>query len=240
MTADCRIVVTDLRDNTCHAATCCRPNFNNTSSDVFFIYWIKERIVVMRIIKKYALLFLSLLICLGSFSMQISADDEDAGSTEQTYSASYEFVMNDGSDVPECLMALLPEGRTDLRTGDIIVNEHLDDVRTDDAVFSFVSWNHDKYTIDDSDITFIGTWKKTPVEATEPETTNKQEEEQPSAQQGKYRVRFYFIDNEIGTVPDEVMELLPKEQYVDSVSEIDVPDLKGTKIGRYADRKSVV
>ena len=234
MTADCRIVVTDLRDNTCHAATCCRPNFNNTSSDVFFIYWIKERIVVMRIIKKYALLFLSLLICLGSFSMQISADDEDAGSTEQTYSASYEFVMNDGSDVPECLMALLPEGRTDLRTGDIIVNEHLDDVRTDDAVFSFVSWNHDKYTIDDSDITFIGTWKKTPVEATEPETTNKQEEEQPSAQQGKYRVRFYFIDNEIGTVPDEVMELLPKEQYVDSVSEIDVPDLKGTKIGRYA------
>ena len=74
-------------------------------------------------------------------------------------------------------------------------NEEFDDVKTDDSVFSFVSWNHDKYTVEDSDITFIGTWKKVSIETAEPETANKQEEEQPTDRQGKYRVRFHFIDN---------------------------------------------
>ena len=114
----------------------------------------------MRKMKKYLLMVLTILLCITGFSVEISADDEEHAD-EQTFTAAYEFVMDDGSEVPDCVMELLPEKKTDLKPGDVIANEPLKNIETEESVFSFVSWDFDEYAISDADVTFIGTWKKT-------------------------------------------------------------------------------
>ena len=65
----------------------------------------KEKIVMMRKMKKYLLMFLTVLLCITGFSVQISADDEEPEG-DQTYTAAYGFVMEDESEVPESVMEL--------------------------------------------------------------------------------------------------------------------------------------
>ena len=114
----------------------------------------------MRRMKKYLLLFLVMLLCITGFSSTLSAEEERTESG-LTFTADYEFVMKDGSEVPDCVMELLPEKKTDLKPGDVIVNEPLKNIETEESVFSFVSWDFDEYVVSDTDVTFTGIWKKT-------------------------------------------------------------------------------
>ena len=180
---------------------------------------------MMRKMKKYLLMFLTVFICITGFSVQISADDEEQGG-DQTYIADYGFVMEDGSEVPECVMELLPEKLTGLKPGDAVNNEPIKDVETEESVFSFVSWDHDEYVIEDSDVTFTGTWKK---------TEKSQVEEPIETETGKDPIRFYFVKSGDFTpaedLPEEIMKLLPETVYVSDYStesDLDLPEFEAT------------
>ena len=179
----------------------------------------------MRKMKKYLLMFLTVLLCITGFSVQISADDEEPEG-DQTYTAAYEFKMEDGSEVPESVMELLPEKLTGLKPGDVITNETMKNVETEESVFSFVSWDHDEYVIEDSDVTFIGTWKK---------TEKSQVEEPIETEAALYPIRFYFVRSGDFTpaedLPEEIMKLLPETVYVSDYStesDLDLSEFEAT------------
>lgn len=174
----------------------------------------------MRKMKKSILLLLTVALCITNFSIRIHADDDEPV-IEQTYTAGYEFVMDDGSDVPEYVMELLPEKRTDLKPGDVIVNDPVKDVETEESVFSFVSWNYDEFTIEDSDVTFIGTWTRSAKDFEQ----IKPDEKEP-VETETYRVYFDFIRwNSLfdENLPDEVKALLPEAADVPIGEEPDLP-----------------
>ena len=157
--------------------------------------------------KKYLLMVLTILLCITGFSSTLSAEEEQTGSGP-TFSADYEFVMEDGSEVPDCIMELLPEKKTDLKPGEVIVNEPLKNIETEESVFSFVSWNFDEYVIADADVTFTGIWKK---------TEKTQSEEPAESRDALYPVRFYFVRSgdfkPAEDLPEEIMKLLPETVY---------------------------
>ncbi len=197
----------------------------------------------MKFLKKSVLIFLMLLMVSSNLAVSIIADDEDTDGNEATaeplYRATYEFVESNGEKLPDEVMALLPEDKTDLKTGDVINNEPLADVETEEYVFSFRNWSADEFTISDSDVHFMGTWqrsaKKTEKNATPPDdsgTPSKDESPDPDPD-GRYKVQFYFVEQSGGYVPDDVMELLPKQKSVSSYTDIDVPNLNGKKVGNY-------
>ena len=180
---------------------------------------------MMRRMKKYLLLFLVMLVCITGFSSTLSAEEEqtEAG---PTFTADYEFVMEDGSGVPDCVSELLPEKKTDLKPGDVIVNEPLKDIETEESVFSFVSWDFDEYTIRDADVTFTGTWmKKEKLQSEDPVET----------ETALYPIRFYFVKSGEFTptedLPEEIMKLLPETVYVSNYAtepDFDLPEFEDT------------
>ena len=179
----------------------------------------------MRKMKKYLLMVLTILLCITGFSSTLSAEEEQTGSGP-TFSADYEFVMEDGSEVPDCIMELLPEKKTDLKPGDVIVNEPLKNFETEESVFSFVSWDFDEYTISDADVTFTGIWKK---------TEKIQGEEPAESGDDLYPVRFYFVRSGDFTpakdLPEEIMKLLPETVYVSDYAaeaDLDLPEFEDT------------
>jgi len=183
--------------------------------------------------KKYALMLVAVLLCTGSFSARIIADEEAQEETG-SYSAFYEFLEESGEELPEEVMILLPETRTGLAPGTVIVNESMKDVETEESVFSFVSWNCDEYTIEDSDVTFTGTWRKKEKDVTEqipeepvPEITEKEEPVECET----YKVGYEFIrwntlsDSDL---PEEVKALLPEAVDVPIGEEPDLPTYEAT------------
>ena len=179
----------------------------------------------MRRMKKYLLLFLVMLVCITGFSSTLSAEEEQTEGGP-TFTADYEFVMKDGSEVPDCVMELLPEKKTDLKPGDIISNEPLKNVETEESVFSFVSWNFDEYVIGDADVTFTGTWMK---------KEKPQSEDPVETETALYPIRFYFVKTGEFTpaedLPEEIMKLLPETVYVSSYateSDLDLPEIEDT------------
>ena len=180
---------------------------------------------MMRKMKKYLLMVLTILLCITGFSSTLSAEEEQTGSGP-TFSADYEFVMEDGSEVPDCIMELLPEKKTDLKQGEVIVNEPLKNIETEESVFSFVSWNFDEYVIADADVTFTGIWKK---------TEKTQSEEPAESRDALYPVRFYFVRSgdfkPAEDLPEEIMKLLPETVYVSDYAteaDLDLPEFEDT------------
>ncbi len=179
----------------------------------------------MRRMKKYLLLFLVMLVCITGFSSTLSAEEEQT-ENGSTFRADYEFMMEYGSEVPDCVMELLPEKKTDLKPGDVIVNEPLKNIETEESVFSFVSWDFDEYTIIDADVTFTGTWMK---------KEKPQSEDPVEKETAMYPIRFYFVKSGDFTpaedLPEEIMRLLPETAYVSSYateSDLDLPEFEDT------------
>ena len=69
---------------------------------------------MMRKMKKYALMFITLLLCINTFSAKILANDGGDSEETSTYTATYEFVLEDGGELPEEVMIFLPEENTDV------------------------------------------------------------------------------------------------------------------------------
>ena len=180
---------------------------------------------MMRKMKKYLLMVLTILLCITGFSSTLSAEEEQT-ENGSTFRADYEFVMEDGSEVPDCVMELLPEKKTDLKPGDVIVNEPLKNIETEESVFSFVSWDFDEYVIGNADVTFTGIWKK---------TEKIQSEELAESRDALYPVRFYFVRSgdfsPAEDLPEEIMKLLPETVYVSDYAteaDLDLPDFEDT------------
>ncbi len=175
--------------------------------------------------KKYLLMVLTILLCITGFSSTLSAEEEQT-ENGPTFRADYEFVMEDGSEVPDCVMELLPEKKTDLKPGDVIVNEPLKNIETEGSVFSFVSWDFDEYVVSDADVTFTGIWKK---------TEKTQNEEAAESRDALYPVRFYFVRSgdfkPADDLPEEIMKLLPETVYVSDYAteaDLDLPEFEDT------------
>lgn len=79
---------------------------------------------------------------------------------EETYTATYQFVMDDGSSLPLEVKARLPKARTNLKDGDVITNDSFDDVAVGDYIYVFIGWSEDSVTVDGGDLHFVGTWQK--------------------------------------------------------------------------------
>ncbi len=193
---------------------------------------------MMRKMKKYALMLLTLLMCLNCFNTQVHAEDEAAEETI-AYTATCEFVMDDGTELPDEVKAMLPDPIKNLKTGDRVLAPKVEDIKAGDEEYLFLGWNYDEIEIKDSDVVFTGTWHR------EHKQDEKQTEEpvsEPTAADGsesdlKYKVQFRFVEQNGGTLPDDVMKLLPKDTQVDDLKDLDVPDLKGEMIGRYEFRR---
>lgn len=50
-----------------------------------------------------------LLMCISNFNVQVFAEGETIPLEEKTYSATYEFVLDEEGELPEEVIALLPE-----------------------------------------------------------------------------------------------------------------------------------
>ena len=147
---------------------------------------------MMRKIKKVSLLLLMLLMCISNFNVQVFAEDETIPLEEKTYSATYEFVLDEEGELPEEVIALLPETKEGLKQGDVLTNDPLDNVETDENIYSFKEWNFNEYTIEDSDIHFVGTWHKETKETEKPEL--KEEATKDEETKGSIEVKFQFIE----------------------------------------------
>ena len=86
--------------------------------------------------------------------------DEKETTESDSHIASYVFVLDDGTAVPEEVSRFVPERKTGLKDGDVIENEAQPDIVTNDYVYSFVKWDQDSYTVADSDVVFTGTWTR--------------------------------------------------------------------------------
>ncbi len=110
------------------------------------------------------------------------------------YNVSYEFTSNDGSPVPEQVMNLLPPAHTDLYEGDEITATEIPDgeVKVREGTWTFTGWDKDKITVTNKNEKFTGVWTFTEGE--------------------KKQVTYEFVGDDPNTVlPEEVMELLPKD-----------------------------
>jgi len=179
----------------------------------------KQKIVMMRKMKKYALMFIAILLCINTFSASILADDGDDLKETPTYTASYEFVLEEEGELPEEVIIFLPEEKSDLEPGTVIVNEPIEEVETEESVFSFASWNYGEYEITDSDVNFIGTWKKTTKEIKPVIQENSEPQNLDTDEKQHYTVKYVFAEasgrNGINNLPDEIMALLPEEEKVE-------------------------
>ena len=147
---------------------------------------------MMRKIKKVALLLLTLLIGMSNFNVQIFAEDGTTPKEESTYSATYEFVLDEEGELSKEVITLLPETREDLKQGDVLTNDIFENVETDESIYSFKEWNYKEYTIEDSDIHFVGTWHKETKETEKPEP--KEEATKDEETKGSIVVKFQFIE----------------------------------------------
>ena len=107
----------------------------------------------MRSIRKTVVMILTLMMIFTN-TVRVVAEDEE------TYTATYQFVMDDGSSLPLEVKARLPKARTNLKDGDVITNDSFDDVAVGDYIYVFIGWSEDSVTVDGGDLHFVGTWQK--------------------------------------------------------------------------------
>ena len=168
---------------------------------------------MMKRLKKTLMILLSLLMCFNCV-MTVSADEESEESSDPSgvYTMHYEFVSDDPEEeLPEGVMALIPEDLDGLEEGDEVENLPLDDVVTEENVYVFLGWSEDKLTVGEEDLTIVGTWKKKAPEADEISGNNDTDEPEEGSSE-TCCVEYVFL--KYGTffsdgLPKEVMALLP-------------------------------
>lgn len=183
----------------------------------------------MKHLKKAAVVLLSVLMLLNSTTAVFAEDEEATAEPASSYSLHYEFVLKDSDEkLPEEVMVLLPEDRNDLHDGDEIHLLSLENVETEDALYSFLGWSPESFTVNGEDVEVIGTWGKVlkEIELLNEELTEKedpsQETEEPAVKEEEvsrptYKVEFRFLKwNSLsdGDLPETVMNLLPETKNV--------------------------
>ena len=195
----------------------------------------------MKHLKKAVVILMTTLMCITNFTTVFADDEQATAEPESLYSAHYEFVLKDSDEeLPEEIMALLPEDKTDLKNGTVVTVEKIEDVSVDGVTYNFLGWDKGETVIQDSDITFTGTWGKDivkiePVQNSVDTSTDNTEtpvEEQKESYEGEtYKVDFLFI--RLGSftnegLPEEVKAMLPESQDVPEGKEPELPDFEIT------------
>ena len=115
----------------------------------------------MKHLKKAVVILMTTLMCITNFTTVFADDEQATAEPESLYSAHYEFVLKDSDEeLPEEIMALLPDDKTDLKNGTVVTVEKIEDVSVDGVTYNFLGWDKGETVIQDSDITFTGTWGK--------------------------------------------------------------------------------
>ncbi len=204
----------------------------------------------MRSFKKIAVVLMTFLMIFTS-TVKVVAEDEEV------YTATYQFVMDDGSSLPDEVKALLPKARMNLKDGDVVTNDPIEDVEIGDYVYVFVGWSEESVIVDGGDMHFVGTWSKTQKSETqkdelEPELpqqiepdkkdeTDKPSEtvETPSADEEtpKITIKYRFAEmgarDGVGNLPESVLSLMPESYEEDEGIDHKPVDLSVTEIDGY-------
>lgn len=97
------------------------------------------------------------------FDFDKTTTDEHGNQTHvykaHKYNVTYEFVIEDGSEVPAEVNALVPESSTALHDEEVSANEPAEkSVKTEKGRYTFKSYDKEKVVIDSTDEKFTGTW----------------------------------------------------------------------------------
>ena len=193
----------------------------------------------MRSFKKTMVMLMTFLMIFTS-TVRVVAEDEET-TAESLYCATYQFVMDDGSSLPDEVKAKLPKTKMNLKDGDVVTNDPIDDVAVGDYVYVFVGWSEDSATVDGGDLHFVGTWQKKEATApvneeipnvednseplsNEPKsddqavTAEKDESDVPDEEKQYYTARYVFAEasgKSSNTLPEEIIALTPEDEQVE-------------------------
>ena len=81
---------------------------------------------------------------------------EEEPETRDSFNAYYDFIAGDGSELPDEVMAYLPETVTGLKSGDDVYPDSVPDVSVGSLTYHFEGWNSYYYQIKDDDVYFVG------------------------------------------------------------------------------------
>lgn len=163
----------------------------------------------------------------GVLSVQDDTDNSDKVETiktvqetsnkkteEQLYSVTYLFESEDGSVLPDEVMAMLPDTIGGLKSGNSIYLFNYSSVESGENVYDFVGWNPSDNVIRESDVEFVGTWKR--------------------RKQINYIVSYEFRSENGEPLPDRIMQLLPESRRYRSGEIAYAPELPSYEIGNWS------
>ncbi len=165
----------------------------------------------------------------GKAKQPVTASSTKARATEERYTVTFEFnPIPDSLELPEVVLALKPENKTDVANGTEIPLPKFDDVEVEGGKWKFLHWeaypiirgarniiDGDTVTVNGSDLILLGKWifEKTP----EPD---------------KYSVIFIFVSGTEGMdLPDEVLNKTPQLLTgIISGTEINLPTFEDVEV----------
>lgn len=132
------------------------------------------------------------------------------------YNVYYRFVSSTGESMPDSIYDLLPATAV-YNKGDTAVAPAIND---NIKGWTFKGWDHDAITLENGDVTFVGTWKK--------KTETVQADPTPAAEEpvATYQIYYSFTGKLLdGTIissdelPEELIALFPREYWYQVVPE---------------------
>lgn len=84
---------------------------------------------------------------------------------ENTHKVNYKFKSEDDKNLPQEILNLLPKDENEYKKGTKIIpkDPKEKEIKVKDEKWTFLGYNKKEQTIEDKDITFIGTWKCTKI-----------------------------------------------------------------------------
>ncbi|MDO4197992.1 MAG: SHIRT domain-containing protein [Erysipelotrichaceae bacterium] len=137
---------------------------------------------------------------------------------EEYVSIDFVFESENGDELPEEIMDLLPEPINSFTKGETLSLSSFDDVTVNDLIYTFTGWDHNDFVVD-ADTTVKGIWK--PKE----NTTVSQ-----------YTVHYEFVEagaNGKGYLPQEIYDLLPEDEMINTDDYPNPPSLADDSLQDY-------
>ena len=108
------------------------------------------------------------------------------------HKVNYDFKSEDGKKLPEGVTSLLPKDENKYKKGEIVQAKQPNqkEIEVSDGKWEFVGYDKKEQTIADKDITFTGTWKFIK----------------------NLKVNYEFKSEDGKNLPDEIINLLPKDE----------------------------
>lgn len=107
----------------------------------------------------------------GSWSFAAKTLPPHEDPVVKEYTAHFSFASaNDDVALPDSVLRLLPEEISHLHAGDLVTAPSITSVTVvvDNGTWTFVGWDYEVQTVENEDLTFVGSWLFTPNEEPQP------------------------------------------------------------------------